>query len=146
MNLQSSYIVLHNYVPDSNYLYEIPFLALWIGERLRVIAEHGSWCYGHYENDSTRIGLFPKLYIQEISLSENPNNATEAQQLIEEITEAVKLWWRQVKLRYRDNSCSSESSEKFIKFIKDLMIIRNKLRSGNVPTGELKEIRLVSFF
>lgn len=147
MNLQSSYIVLHNYTPNSKQLFNITFLSLWIGERLKVIAEHGSWCYGHYESDISRIGLFPKLYIQEVFQNEKTtNNFTEAQHLINEIAEAVKLWWRCVKTRYRNNSCDSESSKKFIKFIKDLMIIRNKLQSENLPTGELKEIRLVNFF
>lgn len=146
MNLQSFYIVLHNYTPDSNQLFNIPFLSLWIGEKIKVIAEHDSWCYGYYKNDKSCIGLFPKLYIKEIFHNKKTTgNFTEAQQLINDITETVKLWWICVKARYRDSSCDSKSSEKFIKFIKDLMIIRNKLQSGNVPNGELKEIRLVIF-
>uniref|UniRef100_A0A915DYA7 Chromatin target of PRMT1 protein C-terminal domain-containing protein n=1 Tax=Ditylenchus dipsaci TaxID=166011 RepID=A0A915DYA7_9BILA len=104
---------------------------------------------------STKSGIFPSSHVQPLewkldapSTSSGPKTSgnsgkSEASQLIDEITETVKIWWSSLKNRYA-NECSPESScDKFVQYIKDLMIIRNKIRSGNVPTGELKEIRLV---
>lgn len=150
MNFQSTYIVLCNFSQtglELNKLNGVSFLSLWIGERIKIIAEQGLWCYGHYENQPEKTGLFPKSHIQEIEDNTPLKNlSSDANHVITEITETVKIWWRCIKKNYASNEYSTEKTEKFIQLIKDFMIIRNKISSGNVPTGELKEIQLVIIF
>lgn len=144
MKLDGIYIVLCNfsYLEQDKELNGVRFLPLWIGERVKIIAENGNWCYGYYENQVELIGLFPKSHIQEIGTNSLLIN-TEANQIITEITETVKIWWSCVKKNYV-NEYTLKKSEQFIQCIKDLMIIRNKISSGNVPDIELKEIQLVN--
>lgn len=145
MDLTSTYIVTCNFIPSEAHLNEdISYLQLWIGDRVKIIAAHGAWCYGHVIDRPNKNGLFPSEYVKEIRKFSNTKTLNDARQIIAEITEALKVWWCCIKERY--GHFDGDICEKSLKYIQDLMIIRNKLCSGNVPTEELKEIREVGVF
>lgn len=147
MKLDDTYIVICNFscLESDKEINGVQFLSLWIGELVKIIAVNGDWCYGYYENQIEQIGLFPKSHIHAIGTNTLLTNInTEANKIILEIKETIKIWWCCIKTKYSCNEYTIEKSEQFVQLIKDLIIICNKISSGNVPMGELKEIQLVN--
>ncbi|VDO33867.1 unnamed protein product [Onchocerca flexuosa] len=116
-----------------------PFLPLYIGEKVIVSCSCDDWSYGSSLDNGDRFGIFPNNAV--ISFNESiPSISNEAIEIIEELTEILKEWWHTVKNTYY-HQARMECQDEVLVYMEDLMVMRKKILSGNVPIEELKEMR-----
>uniref|UniRef100_A0AC34FV59 SH3 domain-containing protein n=1 Tax=Panagrolaimus sp. ES5 TaxID=591445 RepID=A0AC34FV59_9BILA len=152
-------IAICNFIPPSSSL-SIPstskasnFLPFYVGERLQIISHCDNWCFGHFEADSTQTGIFPSNFIEPIDenllndeddvrrfSSSTFDSVKESKQLLLEITETLKAWWKFLKKDYSRGLLDSDFQQ-YEDSIKELILTRKRILSGNIPTEELKELR-----
>uniref|UniRef100_F1KQ52 Dedicator of cytokinesis protein 1 n=1 Tax=Ascaris suum TaxID=6253 RepID=F1KQ52_ASCSU len=117
-----------------------PLLSLHIGERVIIFSSDQDWCYGSTCGDRPRFGIFPQAAVVPLS---KPFSAasSEAQELVAELTDVLNEWWCSIKETY-GRQAQMESQDDILLYMEDLMTMRKKILSGNVPVEELKEMRL----
>ncbi|KAM3726298.1 Dedicator of cytokinesis protein [Dirofilaria immitis] len=116
-----------------------PFLSLYIGETVTVSCSCDDWSYGSSLDSEDRFGLFPNNAV--ISFNELiPSISSEAIEIVEELTDILKEWWHTVKNTYYHQT-RMECQDEVLVYMEDLMVMRKKILSGNVPIEELKEMR-----
>uniref|UniRef100_A0A8R1XZ83 C2 DOCK-type domain-containing protein n=1 Tax=Onchocerca volvulus TaxID=6282 RepID=A0A8R1XZ83_ONCVO len=116
-----------------------PFLALYIGEKVTVSCSCDDWSYGSSLDNGDRFGIFPNNAV--ISFNESiPPISNEAIEIIEELTDILKEWWHTVKNTYY-HQARMECQDEVLVYMEDLMVMRKKILSGNVPIEELREMR-----
>ncbi|MCP9266015.1 Dedicator of cytokinesis protein 1 [Dirofilaria immitis] len=97
------------------------------------------WSYGSSLDSEDRFGLFPNNAV--ISFNELiPSISSEAIEIVEELTDILKEWWHTVKNTYYHQT-RMECQDEVLVYMEDLMVMRKKILSGNVPIEELKEMR-----
>uniref|UniRef100_A0A914I6I1 C2 DOCK-type domain-containing protein n=1 Tax=Globodera rostochiensis TaxID=31243 RepID=A0A914I6I1_GLORO len=134
-------------------------LPIYVGDQLRVICSHGQWCYGLKVGGAAKVagqqrGIFPRSHVRPLrkkrqkTTGGNTNSRSggrgsdEAMELVAEITDTAKAWWRSTKALYGAVNSTKTSCDEHIGRIRELMALRRRLRSGTVPTEELRELRL----
>uniref|UniRef100_A0AC35FH76 C2 DOCK-type domain-containing protein n=1 Tax=Panagrolaimus sp. PS1159 TaxID=55785 RepID=A0AC35FH76_9BILA len=152
-------IAICNFIPSSPLSLSpstsktINFLPFYVGERLQIISHCDNWCFGHFEADPLQTGIFPSNFIE--PLDESPltddddirrfssqtfDSVKESKQLLSEITETLKAWWKFLKKDYSRGLLDSDFRQ-YEDSIKELILIRKRILSGNIPTEELRELR-----
>ncbi|VDN58740.1 unnamed protein product [Dracunculus medinensis] len=117
------------------------FLILYIGEYVNIINSTQDWCYGNKEGDESVCGLFPR---SAVFLLPDPSLwpfSREAQEIILELNETLEEWWISIKETY-GKQARIGCQDDVLLFMEDLMVMRKKILSGNVPIEELKDMRL----
>ncbi|KAL3085843.1 hypothetical protein niasHT_039007 [Heterodera trifolii] len=107
-----------------------------------------------------KCGIFPRSHVRPLGKKrlkatapafKQPKNGNsggancekdEAMEMVAEITESAKTWWQRTKSLYGAVNSSKTACEEHICRIRELMALRRRLRSGTVPTEELRELRL----
>ncbi|KHN85731.1 Dedicator of cytokinesis protein 1 [Toxocara canis] len=117
-----------------------PFLPLHIGEHVNILATEEEWCYGSTCSDHVKFGIFPQTAVIPISKTFS-TTSSEAHELIAELTDVLTEWWCSIKETY-GRQAQMESQDDILLYMEDLMAMRKRVLSGNVPVEELKEMRL----
>ncbi|KAL3982148.1 C2 domain in Dock180 and Zizimin proteins family protein [Acanthocheilonema viteae] len=116
-----------------------PFLPLHIGEKVTVACSCDDWSYGSSLDNENRFGIFPNNAV--ISFNESvPTISNEAIEIVEELTDILKEWWHTIKNTYY-HQARMECQDEVLVYMEDIMIMRKKILSGNVPIEELREMR-----
>ncbi|VDK81631.1 unnamed protein product [Litomosoides sigmodontis] len=116
-----------------------PFLPLHIGEKVNVACSCDDWSYGSSLDNGNRFGIFPNNAV--ISFNESvPSISNEAIEIVEELTDILKEWWHTVKNTYY-HQARMECQNEVLVYMEDIMVMRKKILSGNVPIEELREMR-----
>ncbi|MFH4980620.1 hypothetical protein AB6A40_007329 [Gnathostoma spinigerum] len=119
---------------------EYTILQLHIGEHVEVHATSQGWCYGCTESDLFHYGIFPQACI--VPICKPSSTCTEeVHALVAEMTEVLDEWWISIKDIY-GKQARMDSQDEILSYIEDLMTMRKKFLSGNVPVEELREMRL----
>ncbi|VDK48727.1 unnamed protein product [Anisakis simplex] len=136
-------IAQSNFLPqpqsDVNQL-SYAFLPLHIGERVSILYSGEGWCYGSSRDNRTVFGIFPEAVVVPLNHSSS-KSSSEAQELIAELTDVLSEWWSAIKETY-GRQAEMKSQDDILLYMEDLMTMRKKILTGNVPVEELKEMRL----
>ncbi|VDN17843.1 unnamed protein product [Gongylonema pulchrum] len=115
------------------------FLPLHIGETVTVACTSDDWCYGSSVESAEKYGIFPSCAV--VAAGESvPSVPSEAIEIVDELTDVLKEWWNTVKSTYC-HQARMECQDKVLLYMEELMGMRKKILSGNVPVEELKEMR-----
>ncbi|VDN04465.1 unnamed protein product [Thelazia callipaeda] len=117
-----------------------PFLSLHIGEKVNVACSSHDWSYGSSLENEEGFGIFPNSAVTLCNES-TPSISKEAIEIVKELTDVLQEWWPTVKNTYC-NQTRMECQDEVLVYMEDLMVMRKKILSGNVPIEELKEMRL----
>ncbi|EJW84950.1 hypothetical protein WUBG_04139, partial [Wuchereria bancrofti] len=116
-----------------------PFLPLHIGEKVNVACSCDDWSYGSSLDNGNKVGIFPNNAV--ISFNESaPFISDEAVEIVEELTDILSEWWNTIKNTYC-HQARMECQDEVLVYMEDLMVMRKKILSGNVPIEELREMR-----
>ncbi|EFO26456.1 hypothetical protein LOAG_02027 [Loa loa] len=116
-----------------------PFLPLHIGEKVNVAYSCDDWSYGSSLDNGNKFGIFPNSAV--VSFNESaPTISNEAIEIVGELTDILKEWWHTVKNTYY-HQARMECQDEVLVYMEDLMVMRKKILSGNVPIEELREMR-----
>ena len=118
------------------------YLELYVGEIVYICKEIKEWYYG-YSISTNKYGIFPKSYI---ALKRSSVEQASGKELIkstepliaQEITYIIKEWcplWKKLFI-LRDKNFEIIKS-----VVYELIDLRSKILSGNLPTDETKELR-----
>ncbi|VDM46653.1 unnamed protein product [Toxocara canis] len=102
--------------------------------------QFAEWCYGSTCSDHVKFGIFPQTAVIPISKTFS-TTSSEAHELIAELTDVLTEWWCSIKETY-GRQAQMESQDDILLYMEDLMAMRKRVLSGNVPVEELKEMRL----
>uniref|UniRef100_A0A0R3S2B9 C2 DOCK-type domain-containing protein n=1 Tax=Elaeophora elaphi TaxID=1147741 RepID=A0A0R3S2B9_9BILA len=116
-----------------------PFLPLHIGEKVTVACSCDEWSYGSSLDNGNRFGIFPNNAVMSFNESV-PSISNEAIEIVEELTDILKEWWHTVKNTYY-HQARMECQDEVLVYMEDIMVMRKKILSGNVPIEELREMR-----
>lgn len=116
-----------------------PFLPLHIGEKVNVACSCDDWSYGSSLDNGNKFGIFPSNAV--ISFNESaPFISNEAVEIVKELTDILSEWWNTIKNTYC-HQARMECQDEVLVYMEDLMVMRKKILSGNVPIEELREMR-----